>query len=417
MRHKMMILVLAAVLATRGRLGAADVIAVESTAAPSGASGVPVRILADTAHRVMGFSFAGLIPAGLRLAELTLQGTDIDPDHSGAEFFMPVIQSDYFGAAVIMDYEAPYDGRTFGPGTNIHVCTARFDVPAGITARTEFPIHLRADLGAPAIRTVFTVDGQSLTPDLRDGTLTVEPSDTPLVFRVREGQSVSRRRSAFEILCSTDEALRGYSLCLRYPEEHLAVEDVTLEDTAAAGAAHTLWQASGGILTVGVVYSYSCDQGAIAPGIDLSILKVVARVTDTACAQGVTTIPLTLEDQPPAFNRVSLCDDRTADPRLEPGALQVRCDPVFLRGDCNADGRVDIGDPIKLLAYLFANDDPPLCHKAADANDDGVLNIADAIYSLSYQFAGGPPPPAPFPACGVDPTADDLPCDSFPPCE
>jgi len=49
-------------------------------------------------------------------------------------------------------------------------------------------------------------------------------------------------------------------------------------------------------------------------------------------------------------------------------------------------------------------------------NDDAAINVGDAIYALSTLFTGGAPPPAPFPACGADPTADGLGCAIFPPC-
>jgi len=83
--------------------------------------------------------------------------------------------------------------------------------------------------------------------------------------------------------------------------------------------------------------------------------------------------------------------------------------PVFIRADSNADGAVDIGDPVSVLDYLFRYR-PVSCDDAADGNDDGALDIADAVWVLSYLFAAGPPPPAPFPTPGIDPTPDSLGC-------
>ncbi len=45
------------------------------------------------------------------------------------------------------------------------------------------------------------------------------------------------------------------------------------------------------------------------------------------------------------------------------------------------------------------------------------VNNMDAVYLLNFVFAGGPPPAAPFAECGVDPTTDDLTCESFEGCE
>ncbi|MCA9730446.1 MAG: hypothetical protein KC729_22400, partial [Candidatus Eisenbacteria bacterium] len=90
-------------------------------------------------------------------------------------------------------------------------------------------------------------------------------------------------------------------------------------------------------------------------------------------------------------------------------------EPAFVRGDCNADGGVNIADPVRLLDHLFAGAGID-CDDACDSNDDGTLNIADVIFTLGYVVSSGPMPPAPFPTCGVDPTVDALDCLSFPPC-
>ena len=92
--------------------------------------------------------------------------------------------------------------------------------------------------------------------------------------------------------------------------------------------------------------------------------------------------------------------------------------PAFMRGDPNASGGTDISDAIFTLSYLFANGPEPSCLDAADANDSGDIDIADVVTLLSYLFANAPALPAPFDACGADPTTedDDLDCAGFSPC-
>jgi hypothetical protein len=87
---------------------------------------------------------------------------------------------------------------------------------------------------------------------------------------------------------------------------------------------------------------------------------------------------------------------------------------VFLRGDSNGDSKLDLSDPVRLLARLFLGSAPLSCEDAADANDDGHLDIADGIYALGHLFVGGPPPPPPFPERGEDPTPDPLDCRGTP---
>jgi len=88
---------------------------------------------------------------------------------------------------------------------------------------------------------------------------------------------------------------------------------------------------------------------------------------------------------------------------------------LFVRGDVNADGTIDIADPVKALLYMFAGAQVP-CLDAVDANDDGSVNVADAVTMLNAVF--GLSELAPPTQCGPDPTEEDpdLGCESYPPC-
>ena len=90
----------------------------------------------------------------------------------------------------------------------------------------------------------------------------------------------------------------------------------------------------------------------------------------------------------------------------------------FIRGDCNADGVLDVTDPIANLGFQFLGNFEPSCVDACDFDDSGELDVTDPIANLTHQFVGGPPPAAPGKdACGVDPTDDELSCESFAACE
>ena len=88
----------------------------------------------------------------------------------------------------------------------------------------------------------------------------------------------------------------------------------------------------------------------------------------------------------------------------------------FRRGDVNADGRVDIADPLSTLNALFVGEPPADCEKAADANDDGSVDLADPVFLLAHLFDGGARPPRPYHTCGADATTDRLSCVAFPIC-
>ncbi len=91
--------------------------------------------------------------------------------------------------------------------------------------------------------------------------------------------------------------------------------------------------------------------------------------------------------------------------------VSPRDDPagLFVRGDANGEGKVDISDAVFTLGYLFLGNEPD-CLEALDANDDQEINIADAVFLLVHLFRGGPPPPAPYPHPGSDPQPETLGC-------
>jgi len=93
---------------------------------------------------------------------------------------------------------------------------------------------------------------------------------------------------------------------------------------------------------------------------------------------------------------------------------------VFRRGDCNEDGKLDVTDVINFLNYQFVGSiGSPDCQDACDTDDNGVLDLTDAVRSLNYQFTGtasAPEPPGPF-ECGIDPTIDELTCETFEGCQ
>jgi hypothetical protein len=95
------------------------------------------------------------------------------------------------------------------------------------------------------------------------------------------------------------------------------------------------------------------------------------------------------------------------DPEQFVGTLPDGTLVVFVRGDANASGDIDISDAIHTLGCLFLGSACTECPDAGDANDDGDYDLADAVFILRWLFRGGAPPPPPGPeTCGPDPTAD-----------
>ena len=93
--------------------------------------------------------------------------------------------------------------------------------------------------------------------------------------------------------------------------------------------------------------------------------------------------------------------------------------PLFVRGDTNSDGSINLTDGVIPLLYLFSGGAPPDCFDSADTNDTGNIEITDAIIVFGWLFSGGAAPAAPSPLspgysreeCAEDPTEDGIGCD------
>ncbi len=97
---------------------------------------------------------------------------------------------------------------------------------------------------------------------------------------------------------------------------------------------------------------------------------------------------------------------------------EMNGETLFLRGDCNDDGEVNISDATCALDRLFAGAAAPGCLAALNTNGDGAVDIADPVFLLNFLFAGGPRLSAPFPDCGpgVLPADAALGCANPPDC-
>ncbi|MDD4052249.1 MAG: dockerin type I repeat-containing protein [candidate division Zixibacteria bacterium] len=65
----------------------------------------------------------------------------------------------------------------------------------------------------------------------------------------------------------------------------------------------------------------------------------------------------------------------------------------YLPGDANGDWKVNIGDAVYLISYIFrggASPANPLWR--GNANGDRAINVGDAVYIVNYIFRQGPRP-------------------------
>jgi hypothetical protein len=144
-----------------------------------------------------------------------------------------------------------------------------------------------------------------------------------------------------------------------------------------------------------VAYLWEFDDGGAAQGV---------LATHAFGDSGLRTVRLTVETEGGLI--------RTAEQTVE----VTEAEPVFHRGDADANGALDLADPIFVLRHLFLDGPAPTCLDAADSNADEMINIADPVHTLWFLFLGGPAPDLPGPPgspCGPDQDGADLDCEAY----
>src|SRR5262245_10476548 len=97
----------------------------------------------------------------------------------------------------------------------------------------------------------------------------------------------------------------------------------------------------------------------------------------------------------------------------DPNSAPLGGGGVFLRGDANLDGKVEISDAIRILSYLYLGGVEAFCADALDADDTGDLTLSDPINVLSLLFLTEHSTlPPPYPVAGTDPSGDASFCDN-----
>jgi hypothetical protein len=68
---------------------------------------------------------------------------------------------------------------------------------------------------------------------------------------------------------------------------------------------------------------------------------------------------------------------------------------VYICGDANGDGMLNVGDAVYLINNIFKFGPMPDPVEAGDSNCDGWLNVGDPVYMINYVFKFGPEPCCP----------------------
>ncbi|MEM7164184.1 MAG: hypothetical protein AAF581_01895 [Planctomycetota bacterium] len=391
----------------------------ESVSASTGSTvDVPITLSHTFATGVQAWSFGVCHDPASVSALAVAGGADFSTANGGQspEFFLPVINAvaGSIVVAVINDADPPFDDGTLPCGVHeIHVITYMVNQPG---------THPLCFCVAPPVSALEVEAGNvAHTPTTVCGDIHATSPICSAEFSVASLTGTPGTQISVPVTlthdCPTGLESWSYGLC----HDSMGLTVVSVADGAAIATANggvppelnMATVISGGI-TVSVVNDASppFDGGTLPPG--SHEINIVTYVVDADCEQLVCFC-----DIPPVFVAAAANGAPVETRRVCGTILPVTPPTQWIRGDCNADGGVDIADAVAALSFLF----PPgpigptvPCENACDANDDEQLNIGDPVYTLFALFAGGPPPPTPHPTCGTDPTPGALSCLSFPPC-
>ena len=295
----------------------------------------------------------------------------------------------------------------------------------GVTAGSA-SIAFCDTLGAPPVATVIVVNGASLAPTQNAGTLDVvtlpDPEYTYSAGSVSASYNPADGNASATVgisIAETDNsglgapfpnATQGFSMGLANSAE-VTPTNVSLDlgfdpDFGEIGLFADGWIA-------GVVYSFT---GGVTATFE-NATEVISADYETggsmAGDETGATATLTWSNDlgsPPVSN-VMVVGGASLDAAFEDGAIALN--PVvtvdFIRGDANADARVNIADGVWIINELFLGGPANPCPISSDSNGDGNTDAGDAIYIFNYRFLDGPMPTAPYPSCGQvgDQTPED----------
>jgi hypothetical protein len=386
---------------------------IEDTVAVPGEEFI-IFVRGDLERSIRGFQAGMSFPSyGMEFVGATLEGATLGS--RVPEIFEVTHGVDYVTFKVLHTGGLPTDN--FIPaGSSVPLLGLRMRLHSGLEPGGSYEVDLESGLGIPSV-SAFIYEGTGWAPpaSMMGGVVNVIDKN---ILRMRDvvgvhaGDVVDVEFSAYNI-----RPMKGFSIGIRFDPSLVQCVGAGVEDTIteAVGVEYVapIFDNANGSFILGVLLDYLPpyeDQLIPATGMELTIAKVQVQVLSVPATGN---IDLVFEDglgNPPIRN-LFVIEHQSIPPLLMNGRLAATDEGPFIRGDSNRDGRVNISDPIATAMWFYRQAYPMPCEKASDSDDDGKIDMADMLYTLYYLFTDhGTIIPPPYPASGMDPTPDDLPC-------
>lgn len=372
---------------------------------------VEIRVTAENEFHTSSWSFGVCHDSTVATVADVTSGDSIATLNGGnpPDFQQVNLVADGWSLGCVVSFLGMY---RLNPGRNHDFYRAEYDLegPAGSETTLEFC----DTIGVPPVAVVISGGGASLVPGTEDSELRIveagvafrAPFDSfPYVAGAPATANASLELETYESTTST--SLTGLSFSLAYPIDPLTVLDLQVSDS--------LWAAVD-IDFFGLAVYPEGIAGTIEfsgePELPMGVLSVFDVTFETTIVDGLGRIdPLVWVDGigvPFVVNSVDTSNGPLPVVRQSGYLRWVAVDSEWIRGDCDGSGGVDLGDPVRVLNYLFSGGTAE-CLAACDAQANSTIDLADALWLLSFLFTGGAPPLAPWPDCG--PVATFTECD------
>ncbi len=288
-----------------------------------------------------------------------------------------------------------------------------WDFGDGGTSLSENPVYTYRAPGRYTVSLTVYVANRA-TPVTREEYVVVEPPSNTLSIpdqRLKFGQG----EAWFPVYATHREPIMAYQLHGVFDPDVLLMQDCSLLGTPSVRLRPEVWECNifEQSFEIGCLYDFTppIDGRVLPPGNNQILTNLQFTVAGEGDEEVITRIDLVNDRELSPILNIFTVNNQSRLPVLDGASVTVypadHHERLFVRGDVNFTGNVDITDAIYLLGFLFMGYDDPECLDPADTLDDGRVNISSSIYLLNFLFTGGPAPRVPYPSPGLDPTLDD----------
>lgn len=341
------------------------------------------------------------------LASLPLEFIETDIDAEEGEATM----------LAIADTSAPFS-NSIPAGAGLLLGTLIFDADGWLVPGIPEVIAFTDGVGEPPATNRVYIDGVEVETITQDGTIEIT-TENVLALETENGLAGEIDHEV-KVLAYNTAPLQGFSVVLSFDPELLECASATISGTitevVGAEFIEQIFDNDAGYAILGCLLDVLPPyDGQVIPstGIELEFLRFFFDINPLVSGSPVTTIDLVDGLGDPPISNVFVIDNQSVNPVTVGAVMEISGEGVFLRGDADGNELLDLADAVINLIWM-TNVCPscpvPLCPKALDTNDDGRIDLGDPVRLLNYLYLAGPPPLPPFPFPGPDPTPDDLEC-------